>query len=112
MARHVRKGDRVKVIAGNDRGKTGHVLRVEPKTEMVYVEGVNVRKRHVKPSQRNPQGGRIDKEMPVHISNVQPVSPSAGEATRVRFQTKPDGSKVRVAAKGGDVLSTLRKAKA
>ncbi|MEX2673105.1 MAG: 50S ribosomal protein L24 [Phycisphaeraceae bacterium] len=111
MARHVRQGDLVMVNTGNDRGKTGHVLRVDPKKEQVYVEGMNVRKKHVRPTQQNPQGGRIDKEMPIHISNVQPVSPSSGKATRVRFEVKPDGSKVRLAAAGGDMLSTLRKAR-
>ncbi len=98
------------VRTGNDRGKSGKVLRVDPDKDQVTVEGINVRFRHVKPSQKNPQGGRIQKEMPIHISNVQPISPSTGKPTRVRFETKPDGSKVRVAVRGGDVLSTLRKA--
>lgn len=111
MARHVRQGDLVMAIAGNDRGKTGHVLRVDPKKNQVYVEGMNVRKKHIRPSQKNPQGGRIDKEMPLHLSNVQPVSPSTGKPTRVRFETREDGSKVRIAANGGDVLSTVRKAR-
>ena len=111
MARHVRQGDLVQVIAGNDRGRTGRVLKVMTKDEKVIVEGINRRFRHIRPSQQNPQGGRVEKEMPIHISNVQPVSPSANKPTRVRFQTKPDGSKVRVAAKGGDELSTLKKAK-
>ena len=113
MARHVKKGDLVQVIAGNDRGKTGSVLRVDPDNDLVYVEGVNVRKKHIRPSQRNPQGGRIDKEMPVHISNVQPVAHVDGQPkpSRVRFEVKEDGSKVRVAAKTGDVLSTVKKAR-
>ena len=88
MARHVKQGDLVKVLAGNDRGKTGKVLRVMTGEEKVVVEGVNVRIRHVKPNQKNPQGGRIQKEMPIHISNVQPVAPSTGKATRVRFENR------------------------
>ncbi|MFA7237069.1 MAG: 50S ribosomal protein L24 [Phycisphaeraceae bacterium] len=111
MARHIKQGDLVQVIAGNDRGKTGHILRILVKKDQVVVEGVNRRHRHVKPSQKNPQGGRIEKEMPVHISNVLPVSPSTGKATRVRFQTKADGTKVRVAVRGGDELSVLKKVK-
>ena len=112
MARHVRKGDLVMVKAGVNRGRTGKILSVDTKNDRVIVEGVNVRYRHVKPTQQNPQGGRIQKEMPVHISNVMPVSPSTGKPTRVRFETREDGSKVRVAVKGGDVLSILKKPKA
>jgi large subunit ribosomal protein L24 len=111
MALHVKQGDLVCVRTGNDKGKTGKVLRVMPADLKVIVEGVNVRVRHVKPSQKNPQGGRVDKPMPIHISNVMPVGPSAPKGTRVRFQVQPDGSKVRVAAKGGQVLSTLYKSK-
>ncbi len=111
MARHVIKGDLVKVIAGNDNGKTGRILKVIPLEDRVIVEGVNVRQKHVKPTQKNPQGGRLDREMPIHISNVMPVSPSTNKATRVRFVSKPDGSKVRVAVSGGDELSVLKKVK-
>ncbi len=110
MARHVKQGDLVQVITGNDRGKTGRVLKVMPDRDKVIVEGVNRRLRHVRPNQRNPQGGRVEKEMPLHISNVQPVSPSTNKPTRVRFETKSDGSKVRVAVSGGDELHTLKKA--
>lgn len=111
MPQHVRQGDLVMIIAGNERGKTGKVLRVDAAAGRVWIEGRNLRSKHVKPSQANPQGGRIEKEMPLHISNVQPISPSANKQTRVRFETRKDGSKVRVAVKGGDVLSTLKKAK-
>ena len=111
MPRHIRQGDLVLVRTGNERGKTGKVLRVDAKNDRVIVEGVNLRFRHVKRSQAHPEGGRIQKEMPIHISNVQPVSPSTGKPTRVRFETREDGSKVRVAVRGGDVLSTLRKAR-
>ena len=110
MARHVKQGDLVVVRAGDDRGKTGKVLRVIPKDGKVVVEGVNVVFRHVKPSQKHPQGGRIQKEMPIHISNVSPVDPDSAKGTRVRFQVQDDGAKVRVAARSGKVLGTLRKA--
>jgi len=111
MARHVRQGDLVQVIAGNDRGRTGRVLKVLSDEDKVIVEGINRRFRHVRPSQSNPQGGRVEKEMPIHISNVQPVSPSTSKPTRVRFEKRDDGSKVRLAVKGGDELSVLKKAK-
>jgi large subunit ribosomal protein L24 len=110
MARHVKQGDLVLVRTGDDKGKTGKILRVLTKKERVIVEGVNVHFKHVKPNQKNPQGGRIQMELPIAISNVSPIAPSTGKATRVRFENRPDGSKVRIAARGGDVLSTLRKA--
>jgi len=111
MARHVRQGDLVQVIAGNDRGRTGRILKVMLEDDKVIVEGINRRFRHIRPSQSNPQGGRVEKEMPVHISNVQPVSPSTNKPSRVRFEKRDDGSKVRLAVKGGDELSVLKKAK-
>ncbi len=110
MARHVRKGDNVIITAGSDKGRTGKILRVVTETDKVVVEGVNVKTRHMKPSQANPQGGVIHKEMPIHISNVSPVAD--GKATRVRFVSKDDGSKVRVAASTGEQLGPeLKKAK-
>lgn len=111
MARHIRKGDLVQVIAGKGRKEKlqGRVLRVITKDNRVVVEGVNVHRKHLKPSQSNPQGGIVDKEMPIHISNVQPVSD--GKPTRVRFETRADGSKVRVGVRSGQVIgSELRKA--
>lgn len=110
MARHIKQGDLVLVRTGDDRGKTGKVLRILTKKDRVIVEGVNVHFKHVKPNQKQQQGGRIQKEMPLHISNVSPVSPSTGKGTRVRYETRKDGSKVRLAVNGGDVLSTLKKA--
>ncbi len=105
MARHIRKGDTVMVTAGNDRGATGEVLRVLPKADRVVVQGVNVRAKHLKPSQANPQGGIVHREMPIHISNVSPVAD--GRPSRVRWETTEDGSKVRVAVRGGKQLHTL-----
>jgi large subunit ribosomal protein L24 len=106
MARHVRKGDSVVVTAGNDRGKVGEILRVIPEDERVVVQGVNIRVRHLKPTQQNPKGGLLRKEMPIHISNVSPVVD--GRGTRVRFEKREDGSKVRLAVRGGKELSVLR----
>ena len=107
MPLHVRKGDTVIVTAGNDVGVTGEVLRVMPKQKRVVVQGVNVHAKHVKPTEDNPQGGIIRREMPIHISNVSPVVD--GKPTRVRFETRPDGSKVRIAVRTGKELHTLRR---
>lgn len=110
MARHVRKGDNVIVTAGSSKGRQGKVLRVVTDKDKVVVEGVNIKTRHMKPSQANPQGGVIHKEMPIHISNVSPIAD--GKPTRVRFETKKDGSKIRVAARNGEQLGPeLKKAK-
>jgi large subunit ribosomal protein L24 len=83
MRMKIKKNDTVMVIAGNDRGKTGKVLKVFPKESRVIVEGINLRKRHTKPSQRNPQGGILEKEAPIHISNVMIIDPKTNEPTRV-----------------------------
>src|SRR4051794_15737853 len=106
MARHVRKGDTVVITAGSHKGKVGEIMRVIPDQDRVVVKGINMRTKHLKPTRINPQGGIITKEAPIHISNV---SPSVdGKPTRVRFQVRDDGSKVRVAVKGGKVLGTVR----
>ena len=110
MARHIKSGDQVMVIAGADRGKQGRVLRVLVDRERVVVEGVNRVWKHVKPSQRNPQGGRIQKDAPIHISNVMPVDPQTGKGTRVRFEER-DGRKHRIAVRSGaDLGPTGKKA--
>ena len=96
----VKKDDTVVVIAGKDKGKTGKVVKVFPKTNKVIVEGVNVVTKHQKPSAINPQGGIINKEAPIHVSNVMPLDPETGKGTRVRFEMR-DGKKVRVAVKSG-----------
>lgn len=114
MPRHIRKGDNVIVTAGNARGATGTVLRViagdGPNDTRVLVQGVNLRTKHLKPTQQRPRGAVVQQEAPIHISNVSPVVD--GKPTRVRFQVKPDGSKVRVAVRGGRELHTLRTASA
>lgn len=100
----------MQVIAGSAKGTQARVLRVIPKDERVVVEGVNVRTKHLKRSQQHPQGGTVSKEMPIHISNVLPVVD--GKPTRVRFETRKDGSKVRVAVKGGaQIGQELKKAR-
>jgi large subunit ribosomal protein L24 len=93
------------VTAGNDRGTVGEILRVVEDGGRVVVRGVNVRARHLKPTQTRQQGGIVREEMPVHVSNVSPVVD--GKPTRVRFQAKADGSKVRVAVRGGKELSVV-----
>lgn len=111
MARHVRSGDSVIVTSGSHKGKTGTILRVitgdSPDETRVVIKGLNLRTKHIKPSRVSPQGGIVTREAPIHISNVSPVVD--GRATRVRFITKSDGSKVRVAARGGKELGVVRK---
>ena len=111
MAMHIRKGDQVVVIAGNDRGRTGEVLRVDAATRKVVVQGINRVYRHLRPSRQHPQGGRIQKEMPIDISNVLPIDPKRNQPTRVGFRIAADGSKERFARKSGESLGTVRKAK-
>ncbi|KGP89721.1 50S ribosomal protein L24 [Pontibacillus chungwhensis BH030062] len=100
---HVKKGDKVMVITGKDKGKQGTILEAYPKKERVLVEGVNVVKKHAKPSQDNPQGGILSQEAPIHVSNVLPVDPKSGNATRVGYEVR-DGKKVRIAKKSGEAL--------
>jgi len=111
MARHVKKGDVVVVLAGDDKGKVGQVLNVDPKNGKVLVQGINRVFRHLRPSRRHPQGGRIQKEMPIHISNVLPVDPKTNLPTRVAFRAGSDGSKERIAKRSGSSLGTVTKAK-
>ena len=110
MARHVRKDDEVIVTAGKDKGRIGKVIRVLTGEDRVVVDGINVRRKHVKPTQSNPQGGVVSLPMPIHISNVSPVD-NKKKPTRVRFQTNDQGEKVRVAATTGETLSVLKKAR-
>jgi len=104
MARKIRKGDTVVVLAGKDKGRTGEVTKVIPKDDKVVVSGINVHARHRKPTQLNPQGGIERKEAPLHVSNVAIADPKSGEPTRVRFEER-DGKKVRVAAKSGELIN-------
>ena len=102
-AAKIRKGDRVVVLAGKDKGRTGEVVRSIPKENKVVVSGINVHARHRKASQENPQGGIDRKEAPLHVSNVAIVG-ADGKPTRVRFEER-DGKKVRVAAKTGELIN-------
>ena len=97
----IKKGDQVVILSGDDKGKTGEVVRAMPKDNKVLVQGVNLVKRHTKPSQTNP-GGIITKEMPINVSNVALMDKS-GKATKVSLKTV-DGKKVRVARKTGEVI--------
>jgi len=103
MSAKIKKGDRVIVTTGRDRGKKGEVLKVFPKEDRALVSGVNMIKRHQRQTQRV-QGGIISKEAPVHLSNVAHVDPKSGEATRVGFKILGDGRKVRFAKKSGEVI--------
>ena len=103
MAARVKKGDRVVVTTGRDKGKTGEVLGVMPKDGRVLVQGVNMIKRHTRASQTQ-QGGIIEREAPLHLSNVMLADPKTGEPTRVGFKVLDDGRKVRVAKRSGEVI--------
>jgi len=96
----VKKGDTVVVIAGKDKGKKGTVVKVMPKANRVLVEGVNMITKHQKPTAMNPQGGIVNKEASIHISNVMPLDPETGKGTRVRYEVK-EGKKARVSVKSG-----------
>jgi len=111
MAGNVKKGDKVVVLAGNDKGKTGDVLRVDTASGKVLVQGVNRVYRHLRPSRQNPQGGRIQKEMPIDISNVLPVDPKTNQPTRIGVRLNKDGSRERYAKKSGESLGIIKKAK-
>jgi len=109
MARHIKAGDTVVITTGADKGKTGRVLRVLIDKDRVVVEGMNRVWKHVRPSQRNPQGGRIQKDAPIHISNVMPLDPTTGKGTRVKFETRGD-RKHRIAVGSGTDLGVTGKA--
>ena len=108
MPARIRKEDVVKVISGKDKGKTGRVLRVEPRNNRVFVEGMNIQKRHQKPRtlrdvQRGGEvGGVIEKEGPIHISNVMPLDPKSNEPTRIGVERDDSGRMVRVGRRSGE----------
>jgi large subunit ribosomal protein L24 len=103
MAAKIKKGDKVVILAGRDKGKTGDVVKSIPDESRVIVQGINMVKRHNRPAQGNP-GGIENKELSIHVSNVALADPKSGEATRVGFKTLKDGKKVRVAKKSGEVV--------
>ena len=101
---HVKKGDKVMVLSGKDKGKTGAVIQALPKKGKAVVEGINKVKRHTKPSQSNPQGGIIVKEAPVHAAKLMLVCPACDKATRVKSNVLANGGKVRVCKKCGEQI--------
>lgn len=106
MALRIRREDTVVVISGRDKGKRGKVLKVVRETDRVIVEGVNVAKRHQRPTPTRPEGGIIEKEMPIDMSNVMIVDPQTDKPTRIRMGQNADGKKVRVAVRSGAVLDS------
>lgn len=104
MADRLKQDDRVVVIAGRDKGQQGRILKVFREDDRVIVEGINVVRRHERPSQQNPEGGIIEKEMPIHMSNVMLWDDEAQAGTRVRIEIDDEGNKVRVAVKSGKAL--------
>ncbi len=100
---NIRKGDKVVVISGSDKGKQGSVLKVFPKESRALVQGVNVVKRHQRQTQTQ-QAGIVTKEAPIHLSNIALTDPKTGKATRVGYKTLGDGRRVRVAKKSGEVI--------
>src|SRR5580693_5941179 len=107
MAARIRSGDTVVVISGKDKGKTGKVMRILREEDRVVVEGINLVKRHTRPTPRSPSGGILEREQPIHASKVMPVDPESGKGTRVRTKTLENGKKVRIAAKSGDELPVV-----
>ena len=99
-----KKGDKVVLIAGKDKGKKGEVIRTFVDNAKVLVSEVNIAKKHVKPSQQMPQGGIVSKEMPIAVSNVAHVDPKTDKPTKVGYKTLDDGKKVRYAKKSGEIL--------
>jgi large subunit ribosomal protein L24 len=110
MALHIKKGDMVEIISGDHKGATGRILRVIPDKNRVVVQGHNIAKKHVRPSRKNPQGGRMNIEQPIHISNVLPVNPKSSRGSRVSYRVDEDGSKKRLAIDGTEI-GIIRKAK-
>ena len=103
MKLHVKKGDMVQVIAGDDKGKIAKVLKVFPEKNRAIVEGVNVNKKHTKPNAKHPQGGIIKQEAPIHMSNLNLIDPKSGKPTRIAI--KREGKNVvRIAKKSGEVI--------
>ena len=101
---HVRKGDTVIVVAGKDRGKRGRVLRVIPEGNRVVVERINMIKKHQRPTQKLRQGGIIEREGSIHLSNVMLLDPTSDRPTRIGMRALADGKKVRVARKSGEII--------
>ena len=104
MAARLQTGDLVVVISGKNKGKQGKIARIMVEDDRVLVEGVNLVKRHMRPTPKNPQGGILEKEAPLHACKVMPIDPKTGKGTRVRFGVDAKGHKNRIAVKSGDEL--------
>ena len=102
----IKRDDTVLIISGNDKGKRGRVLRVYPEQDRIIVEGVRMMKKHTKPTQRDPQGGIIEREAPLHVSIVMLVDPKNDEPTRVGRQRLDEGRRVRVAKRSGEMIDS------
>ena len=101
---HIKKGDEVIVLAGEDKGRKGKVLKVLVERERAFVEGINIVSKSTKPSAKNPQGGIVKQEAPIHVSNLSLIDPKSGKATRIAIKKTDDGKKVRIAKKSGEVI--------
>ena len=101
---HVKKDDTVIAITGKDKGKKGRIIAAYPRQNRVLVEGINMMKKHTKPSQQNPQGGIVNQEASIHVSNVMLLDPKSNKPTRIGYKTLGNGQKVRVAQKSGEVI--------
>ena len=103
---HIRKGDIVQIISGNDKGKRGRVLRVIRDSNRLIVEGVRMMKRHTRPTQRDPQGGIVEREAPIAASNTMLICPKTNAPTRIRKKRLDDGRNVRISAKSGEMIGS------
>jgi large subunit ribosomal protein L24 len=100
----VKKNDKVRVISGKDKGKTGKVLRIEPDKNKIYIERINIIKKHTRKKGQNQPGGIISKEGPIHLSNIRVICPNCGKLSRVGFEVKDSGEKVRICRKCGQQI--------
>lgn len=101
---HVKKDDNIIVISGKDKGKKGRIIAAYPRENRVLVEGVNMIKRHTRPNPKNQQGGIVEREAPIHASNVMHIDPKSGQPTRIGYKTLDNGKKVRVAKRSGESI--------
>ncbi|MFC4304672.1 50S ribosomal protein L24 [Cohnella boryungensis] len=101
---HVKKDDNIIVISGKDKGKKGRIIAAYPRENRVLVEGVNMVKRHTRPNPSNQQGGIIEREAPIHASNVMHIDPKSGKPTRIGYKTLDNGKKIRVAKRSGESI--------
>ena len=107
--RKIQKGDRVILLSGDDRGKEGVVLKVDPSSGKAIIEGINFVKRHQKPTQKSPQGGIVEKEAPVHFSNLLVICSKCNEAVKTKMIILADGHKTRTCKKCGEMITTVEK---